>query len=122
MSFKLFLIHDLDEVTQRFSVGGLLELSWFDEIIVWDPAKYGGIEEQMYPLSDIWFPKLLQAKAFGSPKSVTNTASEMDAKVDYTGLVSISITAVFHLACQVDMTYYPFDTQVISTIHGGGIT
>ncbi|XP_012944311.1 acetylcholine receptor subunit delta-like [Aplysia californica] len=65
VGFDLIAIAGLDDVTSTFTCNGFLYLTWEDQRLAWDPAKYGGIE-MMSPMPiRIWRPRLIVVNTVG---------------------------------------------------------
>ena len=70
--FDLASIHEVAEVTEKFSVTGLLYIYWFDDHIKWNPEDYGGIEMITVPSDDVWYPRLALVNAFDKVNVIQN--------------------------------------------------
>ena len=110
VSFDLVALQDFDEVEEKFSVVGLLYISWYDEMITWDPWAYGGIWTQQYPLADVWYPVFVLCNPYDTINDVG--AKWMTVRYYSSGYALFLPGASFQVTCSVDVTYYPFDTQV----------
>ena len=110
VSFDIVALQDFDEVEEKFSAVGILYIYWIDEQIRWNPANYGGIFTQMYQLSDVWYPVLILCNPYESVRDVG--AKWMTVRYYANGFAVYAPGAVFEATCSVDVTYYPFDTQV----------
>jgi hypothetical protein len=110
LSLSVSSIRDLDEVEGKFSLVGILGMEWRDEIINWSPASYGGASKIDLKLSDIWYPKLVLTNPF---TKMTDLGEDwMTLSVTSSGDIYFLPVSVFEATCSVDVTYYPFDTQV----------
>lgn len=110
ISFYVLTIQDFDEVSEKFSVYGLLFLTWDDEIITWNPAEYEYSFSAMFKLNEVWYPKLVLT----NPSTKLSDLGDdwMTIRIMYSGYTFFVPGAVFESSCSVDVTYYPFDTQV----------
>lgn len=114
MNFHLLTLQDFDEVAEKFSVYGLLWMTWTDQIITWNPAEFGGLHSAIFKLSDVWYPKLVLIKPYSKLKDLGD--DWMIVRIFSSGYTSFVPGAVFEATCSVDVTYYPFDTQVSNEI------
>ncbi|KAH3730746.1 hypothetical protein DPMN_056739 [Dreissena polymorpha] len=56
VSLNIFVIYDIDEVTQTLKVSGSLLLNWVDENLMWEPDDFGGITTGVFPQEYVWKP------------------------------------------------------------------
>lgn len=110
LTFKILAIQDFDEVDSKFSVVGALYMAWYDSQIVWDPSAYGGITTQLYQPADVWYPVLVLGNPYDSLTDIASNNTLVRFESD--GHASFTPGSVFRTTCSVDVTYYPFDTQV----------
>lgn len=86
-----------------------LEMKWIDAKLRWDPKRYGGIKFLHIPSDLIWTPDLvLYNNAAGDPDITIFT----DALVSYDGRVSWSPPSIYKSFCAIDISWFPFDSQV----------
>ena len=77
---------------------------------MWNPLTYGGIWTQQYPVTDVWYPVLVLCNPYDSISDVG--AKWMTVRYYSNGYALFVPGASFQVTCSVDVTYYPFDTQV----------
>ncbi|XP_064644641.1 neuronal acetylcholine receptor subunit alpha-10-like [Lineus longissimus] len=115
-------IISLDDRSQVLTISASINLMWSDVHLRWDSTAYGGITQTFLPIEDIWKPDL----GIGNSVNVLSYDLSAEAKnraVVYNyGIVLWIVTGVFEVSCKLDMTRFPFDTQVcpipiISTTH-----
>ncbi|XP_071092612.1 neuronal acetylcholine receptor subunit beta-3-like [Haliotis cracherodii] len=64
LTFHILTITDFDEVDQKLSCTGWMDISWTDEFMTWNETEYNGIR-QVYPPSDShWLPFLAVVNSF----------------------------------------------------------
>ncbi|PAV55873.1 hypothetical protein WR25_14913 [Diploscapter pachys] len=93
-------ILDIDEKNQQMAVLAYVDYRWSDYKMRWDPAKFGGI-------TDIRIQSGEDAPV--SEKFLSTYDSRFIVK--HTGEVQQNPPAIFRFICQIDVTYYPFDSQ-----------
>ena len=108
VQFSIGAIVELEEVSEKFKVAGIVHMSWRDEFLTWNPAEYDGIEMLLLPSETVWHPALAVVNRF-------------DAEIVYEELIPIRYvfngTAMFNPVdiisskCSIDTTFYPWDTQ-----------
>ncbi|XP_005093755.1 neuronal acetylcholine receptor subunit alpha-7 [Aplysia californica] len=109
--FQMFLLNilNIDELTQQVDLNAWINFSWVDELRTWDPSNYNGISS-IHPMPlDTWRPRIL----------VSNSVAKRDLfEDDYTPLYISSDGrskwfpgTIFSISCDLDIRYYPFDSQ-----------
>ena len=110
VSFDLVAIQEFDEVNEKFSVVGVIYLTWIDEKLVWNPFAYDGLWSQMYKAKDVWYPIMILANPYVEVEDFVD--DWMTIRIFPNGYAFFAPGSVFKSTCSVDVTYYPFDTQV----------
>ncbi|CAG0895064.1 unnamed protein product, partial [Darwinula stevensoni] len=105
-----------DERNQALDTSVEVVERWTDAYLKWDPTDYGGIEEIIVPYASIWTPDivLLNSAATNYEERLLRT----NAIVSWTGKVTLLTGAMFRSVCDVDVSYFPFDTQNCSMRFG----
>ena len=107
--FSLQGVLEFDTVSQRLMLLGFFKLSWKDEILVWNTSLHGEIVEIKLLLSQIWEPNARLSLAFedegkiGDPNDIVVIQSD--------GQTMLATDNTYHILCDVDIRYYPFDKQ-----------
>ncbi|XP_033746896.1 acetylcholine receptor subunit alpha-1-B-like [Pecten maximus] len=103
-------IHELEEMTGRFTVVAFLYIYWIDERLSWTSSSYGDISEMEFPQSDVWKPALTLSNPFSRLKPLGSNDNLIRYK--HNGDATWNVGDVMQAICDVDVTYYPFDKQV----------
>lgn len=101
-------ILDVDEKQQIMHSNVWLRMSWIDHYLTWDPSEYGNIKEVRLPISNIWKPDVL---LYNSVDQQFDSTWPVNAVVLYTGNVTWIPPAIIRSSCNIDIAYFPFDTQ-----------
>ena len=109
ISFVLLNLVGIDAVAGTMSVAGYFVVSWRDENLVWTPSDYNDTNLITLPHDVIWKPPLIN----------NNGAKEMTVfSIDHTYVQLYSNGTVewlpgqnLEFVCDIDTTYFPFDTQ-----------
>ncbi|KAK3764155.1 hypothetical protein RRG08_044086 [Elysia crispata] len=110
VGMHLISLREIVETQQYYLLNVWMEFVWRDEIRQWDPAQYGDVRV-IYPNpGDTWLPRVL----------ISNSVEKRDLfSGDYTlhGIFWDGTTrwypgSVISGACTLDLTYFPFDTQI----------
>lgn len=109
MSFSLISIKDFDEVTGKFSVIGLLHVTWHDNRMIWNQTEYGNINSMIFGQNDVWKPNLFLGNAFDDMSAI----GEDFITVRYynNGTAIWTPLDMIITSCSVDVTHFPFDQQ-----------
>ncbi|XP_067676283.1 neuronal acetylcholine receptor subunit beta-3-like [Haliotis asinina] len=115
IDFNLETLVDLNEKDQSLTVGGWLDVDWTDARLAWDVNEYSttGV---YFKQKETWLPHLM----------ITNTLKERRVMgyddllvyVRHDGHVSWSPGDVYKTRCKLDVTYFPFDSQICMIIVG----
>ncbi|KAK6731432.1 hypothetical protein RB195_007727 [Necator americanus] len=113
VKIKMFLqqILDVDEKNQLVSVNAWLSYTWQDYNLIWDPAKYEGIQDIRFPGSadHIWRPDIL---LYNSAAEDFDSTFKSNLLVYSTGDVNWIPPGVLKFVCKLDVTWFPFDDQI----------
>ncbi|CAL1542155.1 unnamed protein product, partial [Lymnaea stagnalis] len=99
----------VDEVSQSIVLSAAITLVWVEPSVSWDPKQYGGIESLELEPGAFWAPTIYIPKtADNSVKVVplTNTV-----QISYKSRVSTLIPIITTTLCNLDLTFFPFDTH-----------
>ena len=129
--FVLHHISDMNIQKMQLSFSATLHMRWMDEYLTWDPQEYEGIEEILFNEFELWKPKLqsldtqllpstLYRQAFlGNSYSMYLPSRSESLRVTNTGQVRhSSIITSSSSFCPVDLTNYPYDTQICNVTFG----
>ncbi|EFX68323.1 hypothetical protein DAPPUDRAFT_11119, partial [Daphnia pulex] len=108
LGLHLTQLIDLDLKNQILTTNVWVEHEWKDSKLTWDPEEYGGVRELMVPSKHIWLPDLvLYNNADGEYAVTTMTKAILHSD----GHVKWNPPAIFKSYCEIDVRYFPFDTQ-----------
>ncbi|ESO88156.1 hypothetical protein LOTGIDRAFT_219547 [Lottia gigantea] len=99
---------ELNEPKQILTINAWIRLRWNDCQLVWNASEYGGIDSLVVPFEKIWTPDITL---------FDNAADELAGLKDYRpavypdGTVNYYFPTVIDSLCNVDVTYFPYDTQ-----------
>jgi len=110
MYYYLYKLNNIDGKSQIMQMTGQVHMNWRDERLAWNPDDYGGTTLLMLYNSDIWIPPI------GLRNSVELFINEdvrnpFPVFVHYDGEVMMDQLARFHSTCELNMQWFPFDTQ-----------
>uniref|UniRef100_A0AC35UCS6 Neur_chan_LBD domain-containing protein n=1 Tax=Rhabditophanes sp. KR3021 TaxID=114890 RepID=A0AC35UCS6_9BILA len=100
-------IVDVDEKNQVLTLVVWHQLTWTDYKAVWDPEEYDGVTELQVPTSYLWKPDIL---LFNSADEHFDASYPVNLVVRHSGDVLYAPPAIIKSSCQIDVTYFPFDS------------
>ncbi|XP_069131613.1 acetylcholine receptor subunit beta-like 1 [Argopecten irradians] len=109
ITYYLVGIRDFDEVTGKFAVTAFMSVTWVDSRMTWDPTAYNSTYYLPFAGSQVWKPNIILVNPFTSVSRVGEDF--MEIRYLFNGGASWSPGDVMTSACDIDVTYYPFDTQ-----------
>ncbi|XP_076467614.1 uncharacterized protein LOC143298618 [Babylonia areolata] len=117
IGMSLVSVQSLDEVDQSLTFSAFLEISWKDTRLTWSPSAHNDTSYFAYPQKKLWIPDITILNSM-------ETMNELgfDPSVGYTGQLIWKPAGVFKTSCDIDVTYYPFDTQQCSIIFSTLVT
>lgn len=101
-------IFDMDEKNQVLTINVWLDQEWKDELLVWDPKEFGGIESVRVPCDLIWLPDIV---LYNNADDYTVGYMRSRAMLFYDGTVFWPPPTQLRSTCKIDVTYFPFDSQ-----------
>ncbi|KAL4225527.1 hypothetical protein ACF0H5_016215 [Mactra antiquata] len=115
ITFDLIAIRELDEIMGKFSIAGNIWMVWEDQRLTWNPADYGNITTTRLDIGEIWKPDLI----IGHPmEAITPIGFDRDfpVRVYPNGVIQWAPGDVMTTTCKIDITWFPFDTQICEVI------
>ncbi|KAL4234598.1 hypothetical protein ACF0H5_006239 [Mactra antiquata] len=110
-------IVDVNEKQQSLTTSIAFRISWICETIRWNSSMYGGINVVHVEPSNIWTPDLAYMNANGK-NGVSIHAAILKVAIYSNGFAHFLIGELLQSTCTIDITKYPFDTQVCPVIIG----
>ena len=110
----LLSIQNLDEKSQVLETSIIVDAEWFDDYLQWNASDYGGVDYFLYPQKKVWLPDIVIENSVESQKQFGY--DENVVYIDSFGLVNWKPSQVIKTGCDIDVTYYPFDTQTCNII------
>ncbi|XP_011167165.1 acetylcholine receptor subunit alpha-type acr-16 [Solenopsis invicta] len=104
------LFINVDDFKYTVTVTGMVRLSWIDEKLKWDPAKYGNITHINIGNHEVWQPDILLYNSGTS--STVKYYGDAPCLVYSNGNVLCVPPAKLIAYCELDFRLWPFDTQI----------
>jgi len=109
IGFTLYGITGIDEIEQKLTTTGWLDIGWTDEFLQWTPASYGGLKYIYVPQAMVWKPDISLQNGFTDLSELGSKFIQV--KISYNGMIKWRPFQVFESKCVLDSTYFPFDRQ-----------
>ena len=110
INLTLLKIQQVDEKRQSLRTTVNLEMSWNDELLVWDMSAHEGISNFVFPYDrNIWVPDIMVANALDKPAELG--LYEAYISLTYAGEVVVWTQVNFDTSCEIRTKKYPFDEQ-----------
>ncbi|VDI23683.1 Hypothetical predicted protein [Mytilus galloprovincialis] len=77
LDFYLVGINELDELKQRLTTTGFLNIGWIDEYLNWTSADFGGLDHVYVPQADIWIPDITLQNGFTKLRELGSSLSKL---------------------------------------------
>ncbi|PVD21672.1 hypothetical protein C0Q70_17471 [Pomacea canaliculata] len=114
VTFSLFQIVDMNEQDQTMKTNARLKIEWLDDYLSWVEPEFGNITSVMYKQSAIWLPDIVVGNTVTTQTQLGY--KDLQVRINSEGWMDWQPTGVFLTSCDIDVTYYPFDTQVCSIV------
>lgn len=113
MDFNLLRIRNFDDISGELGLTGYFKIQWKDEILSWDPKKFGNITNLLIPHKGIWKPLFVSGNPHNEIQFLHHNDMEEETfvRLYYDGFVSWDTGSNFEISCSVDVSRYPFDEQ-----------
>lgn len=108
LGLHLSQLIDLDLKNQILTTNVWVEHDWMDSKLNWDPDEYGGVEQLIVPSELLWLPDILLYNNADGEYVVTTMTK---AILHFDGHVKWNPPAIFKSYCEIDVEWFPFDTQ-----------
>ncbi|XP_050397193.1 acetylcholine receptor subunit delta [Patella vulgata] len=108
--FSLVSISEVKEKDQTLVAFGYMGLKWTDTFLAWDSGRFNGLEDMVVPQFKIWRPDVVIGNMVEKTKELGFDG--MPIRLTRTGDVYWFPNILFQTACDINIKYYPFDTQV----------
>lgn len=111
ISFELISIRELDEIMEKVSIVGILWMFWEDPRISWNPLAYNNTFSTRISNQKVWKPDFILAHPIDMTKAIGFGQNWYPVRYKYDGNAIWAPGDVMTTTCNIDITYFPFDTQ-----------
>ncbi|CAJ0947278.1 unnamed protein product, partial [Mesorhabditis belari] len=100
-------IFGLDAQSQLISGAIQFRMTWPDPRFTWRPGAFDGLTQLHVSTDAVWLPD----NQFGNVKLLDDVLNGKAVKIDNEGIVEIINVYYLEIACQINITKFPFDNQ-----------
>ncbi|KAL8588912.1 hypothetical protein ACOMHN_012950 [Nucella lapillus] len=112
LSFNLLSINKIDIKNEVLGMSGWWSMRWRDNRLAWMKSNFTGIPVIQVYNSDIWTPALVVDNSVKDLSAIDEDTIPLRVRQD--GQVTWNPPGILSLACEMTVSYFPFDTQVCS--------
>ena len=109
LSIYMRYMAGLDELNGILTTVSIISIAWTDEMLNWVPPSNGNITDIIVQKNSVWSPKLVVINPASLVESMGTSAEQ--TYVLWLGRVVWTFGYVMYTTCDIDVTYFPFDTQ-----------
>uniref|UniRef100_A0A4W3IEF4 Neuronal acetylcholine receptor subunit alpha-7-like n=1 Tax=Callorhinchus milii TaxID=7868 RepID=A0A4W3IEF4_CALMI len=107
-SISFLQILDVDEKNQILTTNFWLHMTWFDHYLRWNESEFPGVKNVRFRADQVWTPDIL---LYNSADDDFDSTYKPHVLVNSTGYCTFMPPGIFRSSCQVDVRWFPFDTQ-----------
>ncbi|XP_072048883.1 acetylcholine receptor subunit alpha-like 2 [Amphiura filiformis] len=109
IGFTMSFFDFLDEGHQQACIHMWSSRAWTDPRLRWDPAKYNDTDNILLDIDQIWIPDI---ELYNGATSLNTVKAS--AVIQHTGKISYVPSFQINFICDMDLSYFPYDTQTCS--------
>lgn len=113
LTFGLEMVHivKLEERSQTIGIKVWLRMKWQNEILIWDPTKWGNITNTRVKPNLIWTPDLFLVEDVSEAISIGPANYKTHVVANSNGIHKWYVPALLDSSCRFDVENFPFDRQ-----------
>ncbi|XP_060587553.1 neuronal acetylcholine receptor subunit beta-3-like [Ruditapes philippinarum] len=106
---NIFAIDELNLREQKLTLAGWMTFEWEDTRIMWNQTEHNDLKYIFFKPENIWKPELIIDNALQDLEIIESQALLL--RLRYDGIVDWEPPRLFVTHCEIDITFYPYDTQ-----------
>ncbi|XP_071169768.1 neuronal acetylcholine receptor subunit alpha-10-like isoform X1 [Mytilus edulis] len=110
-------VMDVNEREQIVTVNIWFRMKWNDCRFQWNASDFDGITSLNVPYASVWVPDITLYDS-AADEVMMPGRENYRATINSDGSVSYNFPTVLKSVCRIDVTYFPFDTQVCRLTFG----
>ena len=115
---RLNKIVKLDMKEQQLILNARVMMLWIDSKLKWDKTKYNGTQFVVVPNDKFWTPDILLHNTASDASMSARDVYKANLRVLNTGLVTWMSPVTLRSSCDIDVRWFPFDTQSCTLTFG----
>uniref|UniRef100_A0AC34QMU4 Uncharacterized protein n=1 Tax=Panagrolaimus sp. JU765 TaxID=591449 RepID=A0AC34QMU4_9BILA len=121
IKMEIYQIIEINEPQQYILLNAWLVERWNDDLLYWNPARFGGLREISLPKDAVWLPDTtlynsLQMDENQSRKLINVKITTLPK--ERTTLVELLYPTLYKSSCLLDLRTFPFDLQSCKLVFG----
>ncbi|CAI2354322.1 unnamed protein product [Caenorhabditis sp. 36 PRJEB53466] len=101
-------------VTMSLQIYQIIQVSWIDQMLGWDPEEYGNETEILVRHDDIWLPDTTLYNSLEMDDSASRKLTHV--KLNTLGkkrgaMVELLYPTIYKISCLLNLRFFPFDMQ-----------
>ncbi|XP_060067252.1 neuronal acetylcholine receptor subunit alpha-10-like [Ylistrum balloti] len=108
-------IIELNEPKQLLQINAWMRWNWDDCNLVWNATEFDSIAHLIVPVKKLWIPDIT---LYDNAGSIVEGVKDYRLTISSSGSIAYNFPTVITSLCQVDVTYFPFDTQTCALTFG----
>ena len=118
IDFKLSKIVKLDIREQQLQTNGRILMRWTDINLKWNRSMYNDTDRLVAPSSLFWTPDVLLYNTAHDESVSGSDVYKANLQIDENGTVTWMSPVTLKSSCDMDVKWFPFDTQTCSLLFG----
>ncbi|XP_060062771.1 acetylcholine receptor subunit beta-type unc-29-like [Ylistrum balloti] len=114
VTVDLYGINSLNEVQGKLATTAHLTLEWHDAFLTWNKKDFNNISYIYMPQNEVWKPDVSLNNGFNKLRELGDEVIQVT--IMHTGNIVWRPFEVFETNCDIDITKFPFDTQVCKLV------
>eukprot|EP00112_Aurelia_sp_Birch-Aquarium-sp1_P018089 Seg4269.4 transcript_id=Seg4269.4/GoldUCD/mRNA.D3Y31 product="Neuronal acetylcholine receptor subunit alpha-3" protein_id=Seg4269.4/GoldUCD/D3Y31 len=115
---RLNKIVKLDMKEQELVINARVMMAWIDPELKWDKSKYNGTQYLIVPNDKFWTPDILLHNTASDTSMSARDVYKANLRIHNTGTVIWMSPVTLRSSCDVDVRWFPFDTQSCTLTFG----
>uniref|UniRef100_A0AC34FCP5 Uncharacterized protein n=1 Tax=Panagrolaimus sp. ES5 TaxID=591445 RepID=A0AC34FCP5_9BILA len=114
VKIEVYQIIEVNEPQQYMVLNAWIVERWYDDLLYWNPARFGGLSQISLPKDSCWIPDTTIYNSLtmdeAESKRLINVKITTIPKKK-TALVELLYPTLYKISCLLDLTFFPFDMQ-----------
>ncbi|KAL4239019.1 hypothetical protein ACF0H5_003723 [Mactra antiquata] len=109
ITFNVDMLRSFDDVHGEISFLATSTFQWYDGRFTWTPSTYKNISHIVLPTNSLWIPEVMMPSSLNTVNHPGQGGRRV--RLESNGLCSMTSVDLLMTYCQINVQYYPYDTQ-----------